>query len=244
MRRAFASSTGHSFTMPRTRFVSVPTSDQEIIEEVTTHHKTKRGLRLKQTRTPMTQSLPTKAEKPSGSRSKSKKKAQAPQVEKDTHAAEEDTHVAEEDNIMQSYEPHNDFEYQVEDGPDEVPPHANVCRSFFLFDISNILQSPMDQWLQHRSKYLNILLEMEGRSTSQICSLCLDSPGYIKCSDCFGGNIFCKSCCLKYHQRSPFHRLLQWNGRHYAPTSLYSLGFILFLGHTGNPCPKTVEVFV
>ncbi|KAI9437384.1 hypothetical protein BJY52DRAFT_1230144 [Lactarius psammicola] len=28
---------------------------------------------------------------------------------------------------------------------------------------------------------------------------------------------------------------------HYAPTSLYSLGYLLCLGHAGEPCPKTVE---
>ncbi|KAI9449558.1 hypothetical protein BJY52DRAFT_1126677, partial [Lactarius psammicola] len=64
----------------------------------------------------------------------------------------------------------------------------------------------------------------------------------IKCSDCFGANVFCKVCCLSVHKRSPFHRLLLWTGSHYAPMSLYSLGYLLCLGHAGEPCPKTVEV--
>ncbi|KAN0136391.1 hypothetical protein V8E53_005759 [Lactarius tabidus] len=97
----------------------------------------------------------------------------------------------------------------------------------------------MDQWLERQSKYLNYLLEMEGHQSSLKCSLCLKGSAYIKCSDCFGGNMFCKGCCLQHHSRSPFHRLLQWNGRHYVATSLYSMGFILFLGHSGDPCPKT-----
>ena len=42
--------------------------------------------------------------------------------------------------------------------------------------------------------------------------------------------------------RSPYHRIAQWTGSHFAPTSLYSLGFMLCLGHSGKPCPLTVEV--
>ncbi|KAN0140496.1 hypothetical protein V8E53_001705 [Lactarius tabidus] len=41
--------------------------------------------------------------------------------------------------------------------------------------------------------------------------------------------------------RSPFHRIAQWTGAHFAPTSLCRLGFRLFLGHNGAPCPLTVE---
>ena len=107
--------------MPRTRFVPVPESDTEIIEEEITQHETKQGVRLKTKRTPMSLSLPTNAEMPSGSRSKAKKKAQAPRAEK---ASE----MAEEDNITQTYEPGNNFEYEPDDIPEELQPLANVCR--------------------------------------------------------------------------------------------------------------------
>jgi hypothetical protein len=100
----------------------------------------------------------------------------------------------------------------------------------------------MGQWLQYRSKYLNILLEMEGWAYATKCSICSTTAADIKCSDCFGPNIFCKKCSLDIHKRSPFHRLLRWTGKHYTPTSLYSLGFLLCLAHNGEPCPKTVEV--
>jgi hypothetical protein len=100
----------------------------------------------------------------------------------------------------------------------------------------------MSQWPTYRGTYLNILLEMEGRTSSPKCSMCSTSHADIKCSDCFGANLFCKACCLEVHKRSPFHRTLGWTGNHYAPISLYSLGFLLCLGHNGEPCPKTVEV--
>ncbi|KAH9019735.1 hypothetical protein EDB85DRAFT_2075789 [Lactarius pseudohatsudake] len=41
----------------------------------------------------------------------------------------------------------------------------------------------------------------------------------IKCSDCIGGNYFCKDCCLQTHIRSPFHRMARWVGSHFEPIS-------------------------
>ncbi|KAH9031492.1 hypothetical protein EDB84DRAFT_1271056 [Lactarius hengduanensis] len=66
----------------------------------------------------------------------------------------------------------------------------------------------------------------------------------IKCSDCIGGNYFCKDCCLRSHMRSPFHRISRWTGSHFAPISLMLLGFKLCFGHDGKPCPLTVEVWI
>lgn len=99
----------------------------------------------------------------------------------------------------------------------------------------------MGEWLKDRDKYLAIMLEMEGLTKAPDCSMC--SKGMVvKCSDCLGGNYFCKGCCLKLHARHPFHRILRWTGSHFQPTSLHSLGFLLSLGHDGAQCPWTVEV--
>ncbi|KAH9017834.1 hypothetical protein EDB85DRAFT_1874207 [Lactarius pseudohatsudake] len=98
----------------------------------------------------------------------------------------------------------------------------------------------MDQWVQLRRKYLDILLKMEGRPVNPICSTCRKYAD-IKCPDCIGANLFCKDCCTEAHSRSPFHRPLRWSGAHYTPVTLQSLGFALFLGHDGGPCPLTVE---
>jgi hypothetical protein len=99
----------------------------------------------------------------------------------------------------------------------------------------------MGQWLIRRNKYLHILLDMEGVTEDGKCSMCTKQME-IKCTDCIGGNYFCRECCLQAHMRSPFHRIAQWTGAHFAPTSLCRLGFRLFLGHNGAPCPLTVEV--
>ncbi|KAI0258037.1 hypothetical protein BC834DRAFT_792142, partial [Gloeopeniophorella convolvens] len=57
------------------------------------------------------------------------------------------------------------------------------------------------------------------------------------CSDCFGRPAYCKKCCLKAHNHLPFHRPSAWTGSHYSPVSLTSLGYILCMGHNGQPCP-------
>lgn len=107
--------------------------------------------------------------------------------------------------------------------------------------LSHPLQTPMDQWIQVRSRYLHVLLEMEGVTKSPKCSLC-GSAMTIKCGDCIGGNYFCVACCLQSHRRSPFHQIFHWNGVHFSPISLYSLGFKLCLEHDGEPCHLTVDV--
>jgi hypothetical protein len=99
----------------------------------------------------------------------------------------------------------------------------------------------MEQWLELRSEFLHTLLEMEGRASAPTCSIC-NGKDDVKCPDCFGAPLFCRACCLAVHRHSPFHRPLQWTGTHYAPVLLQSLGFILFIGHDGLPCPLTVEV--
>ncbi|KAF8267463.1 hypothetical protein EI94DRAFT_1581029 [Lactarius quietus] len=82
---------------------------------------------------------------------------------------------------------------------------------------------------------------MEGRLAPDRCSIC-SSAADIKCPECFGAPSFCRDCCLEAHMHSPFHRPLCWTLTHYTQVSLWSLGFALFLGHCGAPCPKTVEV--
>ena len=99
----------------------------------------------------------------------------------------------------------------------------------------------MDQWIHVRSRYLHLLLEMEGVTKAPRCSLCKEAMA-VKCGDCIGGNYFCVACCLQSHKRSPFHRIFHWTGAHLSPISLYKLGFMLCLEHDGEPCPLTVDV--
>ena len=121
--------------MVRTRFVPVPESDTEIIEEEITQRQTKTGIRIQKKRTPMTRSLPENAEKPSGSRSKAKKKAQVPQAKTTTERAEEDA-------ITRTYEPGDYSEYQGDDIPEEPQHEINVnqlCLHIIVFNMCHRL---------------------------------------------------------------------------------------------------------
>ncbi|KAH8982005.1 hypothetical protein EDB86DRAFT_2767745, partial [Lactarius hatsudake] len=89
--------------------------------------------------------------------------------------------------------------------------------------------------------YLHMLLEMESHPSSSKCSLCY-GHGDIKCPNCVGTPLFCKSCCVKAHRHSPFHQPLLWTATHYTPVSLHSLGYVLFFGHAGEPCPQTLPI--
>src|SRR6266404_1658184 len=99
----------------------------------------------------------------------------------------------------------------------------------------------MDKWKDFRSRFLYLLLDMQGLTRGPSCSMCT-SEMEVKCSDCHGPNYFCTSCCIEAHRRAPYHRTLRWTGTYFAPISLYDLGFVLFLGHHGAPCPLTYEV--
>jgi len=64
----------------------------------------------------------------------------------------------------------------------------------------------------------------------------------IQCIDCFSTNIFCRTCCLDAHRSLPFHRINRWNGKFFTRSSLHAQGYIIHLGHSGNPCPRNANV--
>src|ERR1700730_16351589 len=79
----------------------------------------------------------------------------------------------------------------------------------------------MRDWLPFRSEYLHELLNAEGRGSNSRCSICNDSHGVIRCSDCFESPVFCRDCCLRSHGSLPFHRVQLWNGKSILKSSLF-----------------------
>ncbi|KAF8258658.1 hypothetical protein EI94DRAFT_1707799 [Lactarius quietus] len=126
-----------------------------------------------------------------------------------------------------------DIPQTLDDTEERYPLHVHE-------DQDDLNDTPMEQWLDHRDRYLHLLLEMEGVTQAPKCSVCSKAME-VKCSDCIGGIYFCKACCIQSHRSSPFHWMSQWTGSHFMPVSLYSLGFVLGLGHQGHPCPMTLE---
>jgi hypothetical protein len=83
---------------------------------------------------------------------------------------------------------------------------------------------------------LKEMLDME-RLPADICS-CGGDENLMQCMDCFSSNILCRICCLDAHKSLPFHRINRWNGKFFTRSSLHAQGYIMNLGHGGNPCPR------
>lgn len=62
-------------------------------------------------------------------------------------------------------------------------------------------------------------------------------PPRYRCLECFHSRPICASCIKEQHTLNPFHRIQYWTGKHFEKASLHSLGFTLYLGHDGSPCP-------
>jgi len=84
-------------------------------------------------------------------------------------------------------------------------------------------------------------LEGEAPHGDGTCWVCRSKQGFIKCLDCFSRHLACRECALKQHQNHPFHRVEIWNGSSFLKSSLFKLGFILYLGHGGQKCPCIIE---
>ncbi|KAI9451585.1 hypothetical protein BJY52DRAFT_1190868 [Lactarius psammicola] len=214
--------------MSSRHFETVQDSDTEIIEQVTYHQRTKKGIKTTYKQICSDQPPVEKSGQASNTQSRTQRQTKVhneKQLEPHTARATQ----LEEDDI--GYMDTHEFIDEQEDNLNDISPEG----------MQTLPTSTMSQWLQYRGRYLDILLEMEGHPPSPSYSVCSTTHADIKCSNCFGANVFCKVCCLSVHKRSPFHQLLLWTGSHYAPTSLYSLGYLLCLGHAGEPCPKTVK---
>ena len=70
------------------------------------------------------------------------------------------------------------------------------------------------------------------------CHQCNTEPMHFKCIDCLGSPVFCQQCLLHTHRRNPFHRIQKWTGKCFLRSALIDLGYILHMGHNGQPCPS------
>jgi CxC2 like cysteine cluster associated with KDZ transposases len=77
---------------------------------------------------------------------------------------------------------------------------------------------------------------MEDCAGSRVCTICKVHVGNLRCVDCTGSGLLCQSCCLTGHKNLPFHHLEKWSGRFFESTSLTVQGFVMHLGHGGDPC--------
>ncbi|GBE89483.1 hypothetical protein SCP_1601450 [Sparassis crispa] len=55
------------------------------------------------------------------------------------------------------------------------------------------------------------------------------------------GTVFCGACISKAHRHDPFHWIDLWNGEFFEKVNMGMFGYILYLGHHGQPCPDLVD---
>lgn len=239
----------HFKSMPPKKTSSIPLGD--IVEIVTETRQTRRGLRTTEKEVLIHSSKDKKSGQPSRSKSQPRRNTATKQGCASGHISSDDEetiplrHTNVQEDILEGQGDDEDDDIEDDEEQAAIPEthgQGNVCPQMASYILtSDCLQTPMDQWIHVRNRYLHLLLEMEGVTKAPKCSLCKEAMA-VKCGDCIGGNYFCVSCCLQAHKRSPFHRLFHWTGAHFSPISLYSLGFKLCLEHDGEPCPFTVDV--
>jgi hypothetical protein len=99
----------------------------------------------------------------------------------------------------------------------------------------------LNDWIPHRNEYLTVLLQNEGVRSSKCNNCHLGKPTY-RCAHCFAHPQLCQTCILAAHTHSPFHFIERWTGQFFQPIKLMDIGFILHLGHGGQPCPANEKI--
>ena len=97
----------------------------------------------------------------------------------------------------------------------------------------------MEEYVNSRDIFLNIILESENFANGSICESCKNAEGLFRCLTCCGDHAWCCRCVLNAHRWLPFHKLQQWTGKCFHNTSLSNLGYIWHMGHGGQPCPHS-----
>ena len=68
--------------------------------------------------------------------------------------------------------------------------------------------SGLTDWAEHhRQHYLEELMRHDGRAGCEKCAECAND-GVYRCKDCFGYQLYCKTCFVGRHSQIPFHRAL------------------------------------
>ncbi|KZV78429.1 hypothetical protein EXIGLDRAFT_633970 [Exidia glandulosa HHB12029] len=62
-------------------------------------------------------------------------------------------------------------------------------------------------------------------------------PALYKCFMCFQLPPLCEQCVKDAHKHAPFHDIQVWRNNCFSRITLASIGFVVNLGHDGDPCP-------
>jgi hypothetical protein len=182
---------------------------RNIVEIVTETKQTRRGLRTTEKEVPFQSS---KGKRGQSSCSKAQTRINTKPDGTSGHRSSDDEETIPLRDVQADGDDSTDIIEGWEDVPEDVlvqatniqaQVHVKMAADIALYLI--ISQTPMDEWLHDtRSRYLHILLEMEGLTKLPKCLLCSKAMA-VKCGDCIGESYLCIACCLHLHKQSPFH---------------------------------------
>ncbi|KEP45061.1 hypothetical protein V565_323500, partial [Rhizoctonia solani 123E] len=101
------------------------------------------------------------------------------------------------------------------------------------------------QWLDSfADSYLDTLYARDSPPPIPHCSLCTSptntdalTDALYRCMSCIGAGALCSMCLKSLHRFTPTHQIKRWDGSSWVGSSLFDIGYVLFIGHHGQPCP-------
>ncbi|KAJ7763263.1 hypothetical protein B0H14DRAFT_3510637 [Mycena olivaceomarginata] len=96
----------------------------------------------------------------------------------------------------------------------------------------------LHHWVtNYRNNYLRVLITREGFMGEEACCPC-SQPAKYRCSECYGGQMFCRKCLVEAHRLRPLCHIEAWSDTFFKRRELRQLGLRVQLGHPDNtPCP-------
>ncbi|KAJ7164821.1 hypothetical protein C8R43DRAFT_1122699 [Mycena crocata] len=119
---------------------------------------------------------------------------------------------------------------------DEPPPPPRRSRGNRKFRPSDKV---LYEWRTLRDEFVAELLRLDGAAdaSEDVCPSCGTEKPTIRCRDCFGELLYCKSCVVERHEDNPLHFVDEWDGALFSRTTLRDLGLRIQLGHKGCSRP-------
>jgi hypothetical protein len=76
-------------------------------------------------------------------------------------------------------------------------------------DSLDLQDEALRMFVKESSTFLAEFIRLDGRgaSTCVKCPFCGIGDPVIRCSDCIGGALACRTCCVNMHRYNPLHRI-------------------------------------
>lgn len=118
----------------------------------------------------------------------------------------------------------------------------HLCKSSSLYSRrTQTQQDVLREGLAHRDEVISHLLAAENLPEGTVCNCCNNKAALYRCTSCIGMPVMCLDCCNQLHQWNPFHTIQEWRDGFFQKVDLQCLGYTIYMGHRGLPCPTSRE---